>query len=231
MLVDSCRWPSARLHPPLFLLTLYPHSRRLTDVILPFAQLCAGHAFVRGLPSCPLFRSLLTSTWTSQGRIDNGLLRPESGSTWMTMSDGEAAIAFMNILLGCLVGTCCFQLHFFFGCKRIVRAETASFHGGITLASFLLLDCVARWTKRANPPSSIRQQLRYVLLAFCAASAYFCNSTVPDTRIYLCVCSTLPSPSSCSSWFSPSGDRSKSRGTRLLHTYTRCRRKVRSGIS
>jgi hypothetical protein len=47
-----------------------------------------------------------------QGGIDNGLLRgPKSGlSSWMTTSDGEAAVAFMHILLGCFVGTCCFRL-------------------------------------------------------------------------------------------------------------------------
>lgn len=106
-------------HRHVFILpsSFSPYTHILGGLLMlfyPFAQLCAGHAFVRGLPSCPLFRSLLTSTWTFQGRIDNGLLRPESGSTWMAMSDGEAAIAFMNILLGCLVGTCCFQLQFFF---------------------------------------------------------------------------------------------------------------------
>jgi hypothetical protein len=47
-----------------------------------------------------------------QGGIDNGLLRgPKSGSlSWMTTSDGEAAVAFMHILLGCFVGTRCFRL-------------------------------------------------------------------------------------------------------------------------
>ena len=54
----------------------------------------------------------------------------------------------------------------------ILNAETASFHGGVTLASFVVLtglDCVARWRKRAiSPPSNIRQQLRQVALALCS---------------------------------------------------------------
>jgi hypothetical protein len=58
-----------------------------------------------------------------------------------------------------------FRLFFFFGGGGI-NAETASFHGGITLASFLVLtslDRAARWRKRSiSPPSSIRQQLRRV---------------------------------------------------------------------
>ena len=48
-----------------------------------------------------------------------------------------------------------------------MSTETATFHGGITLASSLVLtalDWVARWQKRPNPPSSIRQQLRHVLV-------------------------------------------------------------------
>lgn len=95
------------------------------------------------------------------------------------------------------------------------------------------LDCVARWRKRANPQSasSIRQQFRYVSPAFYAAMPILENSMVLDTRTYLCVCPTLRSPSSCSSWSSPSGDH-RSRGTGLLpRTYTRCHRKVRFGIS
>src|SRR5712691_4714525 len=52
-----------------------------------------------------------------------------------------------------------------------------------------------------------------------------------DTHTYLCVCSTLRSSSSCSSLFYLSGDR-KFQNTRLLqHTCTKCRWKVRSGIS
>jgi hypothetical protein len=52
----------------------------------------------------------------------------------------------------------------------------------------------------------------------------------PDTRIFLCVCSTLRSPSLCSSWSFRSGDH-KSKRTRLaLRTPTRCRWKARSGI-
>lgn len=78
-----------------------------------------------------------------RGIHSNGLLRePESE---------EAAVAFMHILLGCLV-------------------ETASFHGGITLASIFViesLDRIARWRKRANMPSSIRQQLRYSHISLC----------------------------------------------------------------
>ncbi|KAI0250229.1 Arv1-like family-domain-containing protein [Lactifluus subvellereus] len=65
------------------------------------------------------------------------------------MSDDRvAAAAFLRILLGSLI-------------------ETASFYGGITLASSCVLtslDRIARWRKLPNPPSSIRQQLR------CAAS-------------------------------------------------------------
>src|SRR5258707_14962424 len=48
------------------------------------------------------------------------------------------------------------------------NTETASFHGGITLASILVLkslDRIARWKKTVNSPSSIRQQFRYVLPA------------------------------------------------------------------
>ncbi|KAF8486119.1 Arv1-domain-containing protein [Russula ochroleuca] len=91
--------------------------------------------------------------WSRLRRVDDGLLRgPKSGSSsWMTTSDGEAAVAFMHILLGCFV-------------------ETASFHGGITLASIVVLrslDCVARWRKRVNPPSSIRKQLRYSHISLC----------------------------------------------------------------
>ncbi|KAH9960800.1 Arv1-like family-domain-containing protein [Russula dissimulans] len=62
-------------------------------------------------------------------------------------NDGEAIVAFLRIMLGCFV-------------------ETASFHGGITLASIFVLtslDHVARWRKRANLPlSTIRQQFRHV---------------------------------------------------------------------
>jgi hypothetical protein len=86
------------------------------------------------------------------------------------LSDGEAAIAFLRVLLGCFVGMHLHQpkSNFFFFLTIIfgANAETASFHGGITLASFLVLtnlDRVARWRKRAiSPPSSIRQQLRHV---------------------------------------------------------------------
>jgi len=67
-------------------------------------------------------------------------------------NDGEAIVAFLHIMLGCFV-------------------ETASFHGGITLASIFVLtslDRVTRWRKRANLPSStIRQQLRYSHISLC----------------------------------------------------------------
>jgi hypothetical protein len=114
---------------------------------------------------------LLTSTWVlfifyEGGIHGNGLLRePESE---------EAAVAFMHILLGCLVGTSCFLFSTFlflflsqqdrFLTLVLKFAETASFHGGITLASIFVLeslDRIARWRKSANLPSSIRQQFRY----------------------------------------------------------------------
>ncbi|KAI0298854.1 Arv1-like family-domain-containing protein, partial [Russula brevipes] len=73
-----------------------------------------------------------------------------SGSPWRTITNDRdaAAVAFLRILLGCFV-------------------ETTSFHGGITLASILVLtglNWTARRRKCANPPSGIRQQLRHVLL-------------------------------------------------------------------
>jgi hypothetical protein len=122
--------------------------------------------------------------------------------------------------------------------------ETISFHGGITLASIFVLrslDRIAKWRKRANMPSSIRQQLRFVMtriflqaamislfLLFLFFGGFFYGL---DTHTYLCVCSTLHSSSSCSSLFYPSGDR-KFPETRLFlpHTYTKCHWKVRSGI-
>ncbi|KAI9440010.1 Arv1-domain-containing protein [Lactarius indigo] len=78
----------------------------------------------------------------SRIRSNSPLLKLES-SSWI--DNGEAS-AFLRILLGSFV-------------------ETTTFHGGITLASILMLtalDWVARWQKRSNPPSSIRQQLRQV---------------------------------------------------------------------
>ncbi|KAI9461661.1 Arv1-domain-containing protein [Lactarius psammicola] len=81
--------------------------------------------------------------WTRL-RGNSFLLAPES-SSWI--DNGEAS-AFLRILLGSLV-------------------ETVTFHGGITLASILVLtalDWVTRWPKCSNPPSSIRQQLRHVLV-------------------------------------------------------------------
>lgn len=52
-----------------------------------------------------------------------------------------------------------------------------------------------------------------------------------DIPTYLCACSTLRSPSSCSSSCSPSGDR-RSKGTRLLpRTYTSYRSMGPAGIS
>lgn len=162
----------------------------------------------------------------------------------------------MHILLGCLVGTSCFRLFLnkktFSSSHKLVRlnrfltlvlkfAETVSFHGGITLASIFVLESLdrfARWRKRANISSSIRQQLRHVnasLFFFGRHPQYlilfFGNFYGLDTRTYLCVCSTLHSSSSCSLLFYPFGDR-KFQGTRLLpHTYTKCRWRVRSGMS
>jgi hypothetical protein len=116
------------------------------------------------------------------------------------------------------------------------NTETASFHGGITLASILVLkslDRIARWKKTVNSSSSIRQQFRYVLPAFLQLQAlYFILGIFYglDIHTYPFVCSTLRFSSSCSSLSSPSGDR-KLRETRLLpHTHTKCRWKVRSGI-
>jgi len=83
----------------------------------------------------------------SRLRGNNFLLSPESTS-WI--DNGEAS-AFLRILLGSLV-------------------ETATFHGGITLASILVLtalDWIARWQKPPKPPSSIRQQLRYSHISLC----------------------------------------------------------------
>ncbi|KAI0279703.1 Arv1-like family-domain-containing protein [Russula aff. rugulosa BPL654] len=63
----------------------------------------------------------------------------------------ESAVAFMHILLGCFI-------------------EMASFHGGVTLASVFVLeglDRIARWRKRVNMPSSIRQQFRYSHISLC----------------------------------------------------------------
>ncbi|KAH9972825.1 hypothetical protein BGW80DRAFT_1312777 [Lactifluus volemus] len=79
------------------------------------------------------------------------LLRASELNSGSGMSDGEAAPAFLRILLGCLI-------------------ETASFHGGITLASICVLtalDRIARWRKHPSPPSSIRQQLRYSHISLC----------------------------------------------------------------
>lgn len=168
----------------------------------------------------------------------------QSGSSWAT-GDGEAAVAFLRILLGCLVGMCCYSLFLKRQRNNVLSltlfpiAETTSFHGGITLASILILtgiDYVARWRKCQNPPSSIRQQLRYVPYRLALQSVHstpafiFPETLRLDTPTYLYVCSTLRSPSSCSSSSSPSGDRiSKAKGTYLLpYTYTRCRWKVRS---
>ena len=104
------------------------------------------------------------------GASAGGLLRaPESRSSSPISDDGVVAAAFLRILLGCLVGTALYEHH----TKGIVPLtlllgykETASFYGGITLASSCVLtslDRVARWRKLPNPPSSsIRQQLRYV---------------------------------------------------------------------
>lgn len=89
----------------------------------------------------------------SRIRSNSPLLKLESGS-WI--DNGEAS-AFLRILLGSLV-------------------ETATFHGGITLASILMLtalDWVARWQKRSNPPSSIRQQLRYSHISLCLLYSSF----------------------------------------------------------
>jgi hypothetical protein len=116
--------------------------------------------------------------------------------------------------------------------------ETASFHGGITLASIFVLEGLGRiagWRKRANLPSSIRQQLRYVWLAFFAGShiisLFLGNFYGLDTHTYLCVCSTLRSSSSCSSLFYPSGDRKFQGACPLPHTHTKCHWKARSCIS
>jgi hypothetical protein len=52
-----------------------------------------------------------------------------------------------------------------------------------------------------------------------------------DIRIFLCACSTLRSPSLCSSWSFRSGDHRLERTHHNLHIYTSCRRKAHSGIS
>lgn len=67
--------------------------------------------------------------------------------------------------------------------------ETATFHGAITLASILVLtvlDWVARWQKRPKPLSSIRQQLRHVLLFSTFTSAYG-KRTPRYSHISLCL--------------------------------------------
>jgi hypothetical protein len=114
----------------------------------------------------------------------------------MTTSDGEAAVAFMHILLGCFVGTRCFRLfpnewYISVSDACFENAETASFHGGITLASIVVLrslDCVARWRKRVNPPSSIRKQLRYAFLAFCKPNAYLFRKFLRSRYSHISLC-------------------------------------------
>jgi len=89
----------------------------------------------------------------SRLRCNGFLLKPES-SSWI--DNGEAS-AFLRILLGSFV-------------------ETATFHGGITLASILVLialDWVARRQKQSKPPSSIRQQLRYSHISLCLLYSSF----------------------------------------------------------
>jgi len=86
-------------------------------------------------------------------RLRGNNLLPESSSC---IDDGEAS-AFLRILLGSLV-------------------ETATFHGGITLASVVVLtalDRVTRWQKRPDPPSSIRQQFRYSHISLCLLYSSF----------------------------------------------------------
>src|SRR6266404_571984 len=84
--------------------------------------------------------------------------------------------------------------------------ETATFHGGITLASILVLtalDGVAKWKKYSNPPSSIRQQLRHVLVLLPPCVSY----RKIDLHTFLFAYCILRSRSSCFLRSCRSGDR------------------------
>ncbi|KAI9512087.1 hypothetical protein F5148DRAFT_126833 [Russula earlei] len=90
---------------------------------------------------------VLVDSFVRWSRLQSGL----SSSLMTTGNDREAAVAFLRIMLGCFV-------------------ETASFHGGITLASILVLtghDRVARRKHANSPLSTIRQQLRYSHISLC----------------------------------------------------------------
>jgi hypothetical protein len=68
--------------------------------------------------------------------------------------------------------------------------ETATFHGGITLASILVLtalDWVARWQKRPKPRSSIRQQLRHVIISYLPFAYAYRKRASRYSHISLCL--------------------------------------------
>jgi hypothetical protein len=68
--------------------------------------------------------------------------------------------------------------------------ETATFHGGITLASILVLtalDWVARWQKRPKPRSSIRQQLRHVIISHLPFAYAYRKRASRYSHISLCL--------------------------------------------
>ena len=112
-----------------------------------------------------------------------------------------------------------------------MSTETATFHGGITLASIIVLtalDWVARWQKRSKPLPSIRQQLRHALLS--QHLPPLTGNGRLDTRTFLFACSILRSRSSCFSRSCRSGAR-KCRGTSLHpRMCTICRWIAPSGI-
>jgi hypothetical protein len=175
-------------------------------------------------------------------------LAPSSGSSWpKSMSDGEAAVAFLRILLGCLVGTRCsmgpsssdFPSDAIFVCRNgfFPRRD----HVGVV--------------SRAHEPRSRRQMEEtrnpaavHDPQAAQASPSHFCtlqllpNLSGPPTSYrkapanldiptYLCACSTLRSPSSCSSPSLQSGDHRSERTHHLPRTCTRYRSRAPSGIS
>jgi hypothetical protein len=104
-------WPHRRVFflPPHLFTDLLSRLR----IVVRWSRLRKESAVSRGRQV--FFLLLRAHTFSYKGGTDNGLLRgpPESGSPWTTTSDGEAAVTFMHILLGCLVGTRCFPALFF----------------------------------------------------------------------------------------------------------------------
>ena len=151
----------------------------------------------------------------------------------------EAVVAFMHILLGCLVGmSCFFSLHnFVFRCKnlqkRLLSTEGSPWRpSSFSEASIALRDGGNARICRLVSGNSLGTCDSYFFAGSYNISSFLGGiSTGLDTHTYRCVYSILRSSSSCSSLFYPFGDL-KFRGTRPLpHTHTKCRWKVRSGIS